>query len=76
MNGNNLIPVAVAFVTRENKLKSVRETETYFFPQVPREREAVKIGDRVYLVDSVIYYTGPLMNFRDDPRVSLLVIQK
>lgn len=77
-NENNLIPVGVAFVESRNKLVSVREAETYYFPQVPRIGEVINIGTEndPWLVDSVIYWTEPLQNFRDNPRVSLLLIQK
>ena len=78
MSENNLIPVGVAFVESRSRLKSVREPETYSFPQVPRIGETINIGDGndPWLVDSVIYWTEPLQNFRDNPRVSLLLIQK
>lgn len=78
MSGNNLIPVGVGFVESKDRLKSVREAETYSFPQVPRIGEVINIGDGndPWLVESVIYWTEPLQNFRDNPKVSLLLIQK
>ena len=77
-SGNNLIPVAVAFTEGRNKLKSIREAETYSFPQVPRVGEGINIGTEndPWLVDSVIYWTEPLENFPLSPRVSLLLIKK
>lgn len=81
MSGNNLIPVGVAFVESSNRLVSIREPETYSFPQVPRAGETVNTkgvnGEtEIWQVDCVIYWTEPLDNFRDNPRVSLLLIKK